>query len=106
MQNQPVLVLTTIDSRESALALAEILVERKLAACVNVLPGIVSVYRWKGAVERAEELQLVIKTTADRFSQVQAALKELHPYELPECLMVPVAGGSPEYLGWLAESLT
>ena len=105
MQNEFAIILTTVDSRESAQKIAHTLVERRLAACVNIVPGIESVYRWKGEIESAKELLLVIKTAADRFEQVRELLIELHSYELPECVMLKIEQGSAEYLEWLGEAL-
>lgn len=100
-----ILVLTTAGSPEQAQAIAGALVERRLAACVNVVSNVCSVYRWKGELAREEEALLVIKTEATLFSQVQAAIRELHTYELPEVVAVQVADGDPEYLAWLSGSL-
>ncbi len=83
---------------------ARTLVEERLAACVNVLPPMRSTYAWKGAVESADERQVVIKTTRDRVPQLEARLKALHPYEVPEFLVLTVTDGSRDYLSWLAES--
>lgn len=105
MQNEFAIVLSTVDSRESAQKIAHALVERRLAVCVNIVSGIESVYRWKGQIESAQELLLVIKTASDRFELVRDALRELHPYELPECVMVKIEQGSAEYLEWLSEGL-
>ena len=98
------IVLTTTATREDAGKIARSLVERRLAACVNVV-AIESVYRWKDAVESAEEWLLVIKTTAAAFDQVHAAIQELHTYELPECVLLPIESGSEEYLAWIGESV-
>jgi periplasmic divalent cation tolerance protein len=98
------IVLTTTGTREDAGRIARALVERRLAACVNVV-AIESVYRWKQAVESAEEWLLVIKTTASALDQVHAAIKELHTYELPECVVLPIENGSEEYLAWIGESV-
>ncbi len=108
MSSDLVLVLTTVPDRPADgdaahEMLARVLVEERLAACVNVLPPMQSVYRWKGAVERETERQLVIKTTADRVPALQARLAQLHPYELPEFLVVSIAGGSEAYLDWLRQ---
>ena len=108
--NQPdqpaiVLVLTTLEAGADAASFAHTLVGERLAACVNVLPGIRSVYRWKGTVETAGEQLLVIKTTADRIDALEARIRELHPYEVPEFLVVPVTGGSQPYVAWLCESV-
>ena len=80
------------------------LVDERLAACVNVLAPMISVYRWKGAVERDTERQMVIKTTRDQIAALEAKLKSLHPYELPEFLVVAAAAGSVDYLKWVGES--
>ena len=86
----------------SAERLAEALVGERLAACVNVLPGLRSVYRWRGTVERADEVLLLIKTTRERLDALAARVQALHPYELPELLAVEAAGGLPAYLDWVA----
>ena len=98
-------VLTTTGSKAEAQKIACALVERKLAACVNIVGPIESVYRWKGAVESAEEFLCVVKTTAAAVERVSAAIKELHSYELPECVVLTIEGGSEEYLGWVAENV-
>ena len=97
------LVLTTAGSKDEAQKIARALVEHHLAACVNIVPGIESVYRWQGAVENAQEWLLIIKTTA--FDPVRDAIKQLHSYELPECIAIPLARGSSEYLAWLGDSV-
>jgi periplasmic divalent cation tolerance protein len=100
------IVLTTAGSQEEARKIAHALVERRLAACVNIVPQIESVYRWQGKVESAAEWLLVIKTKASAFERVRDAVKELHSYDLPECVMLEVAAGSKEYLDWIAENTT
>ncbi|MBN8799666.1 MAG: divalent-cation tolerance protein CutA [Stenotrophomonas nitritireducens] len=95
------LVFCTFPDAATAQALARLLVERRLAACVNLLPPMQSVYRWQGQVEQAEELQLLIKTTADRLEALTAALLQHHPYELPEILAVSPSAGLPAYLDWI-----
>jgi periplasmic divalent cation tolerance protein len=100
-----VLVLTTIAASQDADALARTLVEERLAACVNVLPPMQSVYRWQGRVESEAERQLIIKTSQDRLIDLQSRLLSLHPYEVPEFLVIPVAGGTEAYLTWLRESV-
>ncbi len=99
-----VLVLTTVASPDLGEAMARALVEARLAACVNVLPPMTSVYRWKGAVERDTEYQLVIKTTRDRVPAIETRVRELHTYELPEFVVVPVVDGSAAYLQWVRET--
>jgi periplasmic divalent cation tolerance protein len=95
------LMLTTIGSKDGAERLAQQLVERRVAACVNIVGPIRSVYRWKQKIEHEEEYLLLIKTTAARVADLQAAFPELHPYELPECVELAVDGGSEQYLTWL-----
>ncbi len=100
------IVLTTIDRREGAEKLARTLVEQRLAACVNIVGPIRSVYRWKEEVQSDEEYLLIIKTTAEQAEQLNSALRELHPYELPECVHLSIEGGSQEYLQWLADQVS
>jgi periplasmic divalent cation tolerance protein len=97
-----VLVLTTVPSAELGEQIGRALVEAGLAACVNVLPPMVSVYRWKGAVQRDVECQLVIKTVRARVDDVHNYVSDHHSYDLPEFLVVPVGGGDPAYLAWVA----
>jgi periplasmic divalent cation tolerance protein len=99
------LVLTTAGSVEEARRIADALVDRKLAACVNIVSGVQSIYRWKGKTEEAGEWLLWIKTSASAFDRVSDTIKELHSYELPECLCLAIETGSPEYLQWLQESI-
>ena len=101
----PLVALTTVGTADDAERIARALVERRLAACVNVVAGVVSVYRWQGAVERDEEQLLVIKTSAERFESLRDALVALHPYELPELVALPVVAGHAPYLAWLDESV-
>ena len=96
------IVLTTIGQKPDADKLALQLVERRLAACVNIVGPIRSVYRWKQKISNEQEYLLVIKTTAEHAAQLRSAFKELHPYELPECVELAVQGGSEDYLAWLA----
>ena len=83
--------------------LARAVVEARLAACVNALPGVRSTYRWNAQVEQADEVMLLIKTTADRLDTLTTRIRELHPYELPEVLAVEAIAGLPEYLAWVAQ---
>ena len=94
-------VVTTIDTEEGATRLARMLVERRLAACVQVAGPVASVYRWQGRIEEAREWQCLIKTRADLFDTVAAAIRALHAYELPEIIAVPIVAGDPAYLDWL-----
>ena len=96
-----VLILTTAPDGDAGEAIARALVDERLAACVSVLAPMTSVYRWQGAVERDTERQLIIKTTTDRISAIQARLRELHSYELPECLVLKVSDGGAAYLDWV-----
>ncbi|HZI56274.1 MAG TPA: divalent-cation tolerance protein CutA [Verrucomicrobiae bacterium] len=98
------IVLTIAGSQEEARKIAHALVDRRLAACVNIVPQIESVYRWQGKVESASEWLLVVKTQASAFEGVRHTIKELHSYDLPECVMLEVAAGSEEYLNWIAEN--
>lgn len=98
------LVLTTAGSAAEAKQIAHALVERRLASCVNIVPRIESVYRWKDQVETAEEWLLLIKTRADAFERVRDAIEELHSYELPECIMLEIAEGGKAYLDWIAKN--
>jgi periplasmic divalent cation tolerance protein len=97
-------VLTTTSSHDEARKIAHALVERKLAACVNIVPLVESVYRWQDKVETAMEWLLLIKTQAASYERLHNAIQELHSYDLPECVMLEVDAGSHEYLKWIAES--
>jgi len=96
-----VLVLTTVSAADLGESIATALVDERLAACVSVGAPMTSVYRWKGAVERETERQLVIKTTRDRLSALQTRIAALHPYEIPELLVFDASGGSSRYLDWI-----
>ena len=100
------IVLTTAGSEEEARKIARHLVERHLAACVNIVPQVVSVYRWQEKVEEDREWLLIVKTTASVFGEVRQAIQELHSYELPECLCLTIEDGSPNYLEWIGESIS
>jgi periplasmic divalent cation tolerance protein len=102
---QCVVVLSTFPADEDAAALARALVEERLAACVNVLPPMPSTYRWEGSVEVVSEHQVIIKTTASHLEPLKARLNELHPYDVPELLVLAVADGSPAYLDWVRRSI-
>ena len=96
------LVLTNLPERAAAERLADTLSEKRLAACVNILAPCRSVYRWKGAVQHDEEHPMLIKTTAERYAELEKALRSGHPYELPEIIAVPIERGLPAYLEWVA----
>lgn len=99
------LVLTNLPDRGAAVALARTLIERRLAACVNVLSECTSLYRWQDKVEEAVEVPVLIKTSEAAYPDLERSIRELHPYELPEIVAVPLAQGLPDYLGWvLAET--
>ncbi|MGH2897784.1 MAG: divalent-cation tolerance protein CutA [Solirubrobacteraceae bacterium] len=102
---EPVVCLVTTPP-DRASAIAEALVQRELAACVNIVAGVRSVYRWKGAVEHDEESLLVLKTTRDAVAALEQALAELHPYETFELVALDIAGGAPGYLDWISESVS
>ena len=98
------IVLSTAGSEQEAHKIAHILVERRLAACVNILPQVQSIYRWKDEIESAQEWLLLIKTRADKFPAVRDAIAELHSYEVPECIVVEIEDGSLPYLQWLEKA--
>jgi periplasmic divalent cation tolerance protein len=98
-------VVTTIDSEEAAERIAAALVEQRLAACVQVLGPIASTYRWQGKVESAREWLCLAKTAASRYDELEAAIRELHPYEEPEIVATPIVAGSAGYLDWVAKSV-
>ena len=100
------LVLTNLPDADSAKQVARQLVEQRLAACVNILAPCTSVYRWNAAIETAAEVPLLIKTTRARYAELEAALAEAHPYELPEIIAVPLEAGLPGYLAWVAAETT
>jgi periplasmic divalent cation tolerance protein len=105
MMNDPQMVLCTVPDEATARQIATALVAEQLAACVNIVPGITSVYRWKGAVETGAELLLIIKTSAAVYARLQDRIRLLHPYELPEVIAVTVDRGLPDYLAWIKTSL-
>jgi periplasmic divalent cation tolerance protein len=100
-----ILVLTTAGSRDEASKIGRALVERFLAACVNIVPQVESIYRWDGKIEEAEEWLLIVKTTRAGFERVREAIVELHSYEVPECVSVAIDDGSVRYLGWIGQSV-
>ena len=99
------MVLTTTGSEAEARKIAQHLMEHRLAACVNIIPNVESIYRWQGKVESSREWLLVVKSTAEKFVALRDAIRELHSYELPECIAISIEAGSPQYLQWLGESV-
>ena len=100
------IVLSTAASQDEARRIAHALVERRLAACVNIVPGVESVYHWQGKVESAAEWLLVIKTTTTAFPRLQDAIKELHSYDVPECVIISIEDGDAAYLAWIGQSVS
>jgi periplasmic divalent cation tolerance protein len=98
---EPLLVFTNLPDTAQAEKLAQRLVDDRVAACVNILGPCRSIYRWQGAVERADEVPMLIKTTAARYAEVEALVRAHHPYEVPELIAIPITQGLPAYLGWL-----
>ena len=99
-----ILLLSTFPDIGAARTAVRTLVEERLVACGNIMPGVESIYRWQGAVETSMEVMVIFKTTADSAEAAQARLRELHPYEVPEILRLPVDGGWPPYLDWVMDS--
>lgn len=98
-------VLTTAGSEDEARKIAQHLVQNELAACVNIVPQVESIYRWQGKIESSREYLMLIKTTSANFARVRDAIQQLHSYDLPECISVAVEDGSSDYLEWIAESV-
>ena len=106
MATDTLLALCTCPDEPTAQRLAHGLVDQRLAACVNILPGIESVYRWDGTVKSDAEILLLIKTTAERWDALEALIREQHPYELPEIVGIPVTRGLAPYLDWITDETT
>src|SRR5436309_4076302 len=106
MSQEILLALSTFPDAETARKISNQLVTEKFAACANILPGIESIYRWKEKIETGNETLVFFKLSEDRQSAFQEKLRSLHPYEVPEIIIVPVTTGLPEYLSWVAESCT
>jgi periplasmic divalent cation tolerance protein len=100
--HQILAILTNAPDEATAHRIARELVGQRLAACVNILPGVQSIYSWEGSVEEAREIPLLIKTTAARYAALETALKAMHPYEIPELIAMPITAGLPSYLAWVA----
>jgi periplasmic divalent cation tolerance protein len=105
MATGAVIVFATFPDAETAERIVRIAVEERLAACANILPQIQSIYRWKGAVESATETLVLFKTTAAEYQQLEERIRELHPYEVPEVIAVPIESGQREYLTWISDSV-
>lgn len=104
MSEEVLVVFSTVPSSEEGIGIGRRLVEERLAACVNVLPGARSIYRWQGRLEQSDEALLLIKTRRDRYPALERRIQALHSYTVPEVVAVPVAAGSPAYLDWVRES--
>jgi periplasmic divalent cation tolerance protein len=102
---KPIVVFSTTDSYEAAQKIASALVEAHAAACVNIVPGLHSIYRWQGEICDSQEWLLIIKTASDRFEAVRSLIRRLHSYDLPEVIAVPIEGGDADYLKWLSSEL-
>jgi len=100
---EPILIITNFPNKKGAIMLAEKLIDKQLAACVNVLAACTSVYRWQEKIESADEIPVLIKTQRQNYNQVEQIIKMMHPYELPEVIIVPVSGGLPAYLQWITD---
>jgi periplasmic divalent cation tolerance protein len=105
MPEEAILVFSTFPDAETARGVARGLIEAKLAACVNVLPGVESIYRWKGAIESSNEVLLIIKSTQWKYQMLEAKILELHPYEVPEIVSVRMDAGHVPYLRWIEEAV-
>ena len=105
MLSEPIVVFITTPNREEAARLADLLVGARLAACVQILPEMESIYRWEGKIERQAEILMLVKSTRDKFNQLEREVRAIHSYETPEIVAVPVSEISEPYLKWLVESL-
>jgi periplasmic divalent cation tolerance protein len=105
MAENQLVTLCTVPDRETGERIAQALVEARLAACVNLVPGLSSIYRWEGKVEKQAECLLIIKTTGARFEALQKRVLALHPYDMPEIIAIPISTGSTDYLKWISDSL-
>jgi periplasmic divalent cation tolerance protein len=103
VENQ-IVTFCTVPDREAGERIAAALVEERLAACVNLIPGLTSIYRWQGKVEKADEYLLLIKTTSARFEKLREEIKALHPNEVPEIIAIPITAGDSAYLNWISEN--
>ena len=104
MESQPLVVYCTCPDQATAERIAEAVVVERLAACANIVPGLISIYRWQGQVRRDSELLLILKTREVVYSLLETRIRDLHPYEVPEVVALPVQVGAAEYLDWLADN--
>ncbi len=104
MMNDHIIVLTTLPDETMARNLAQELIKSQVAACINIMPRMRSIYTWKGKIEEGGEHLLMIKTRAERYSAIEQAIRAQHPYELPEIIATPISHGLPEYLNWIDEN--
>ena len=102
---EALIVLCACGAESEALAIGRTLVEERLAACVNILPGVHSIYRWKGIIENAPEYMLLMKTSQARFTALRDRISQLHSYEVPEIIAIPVVDGAEKYLAWIRENV-
>ena len=105
MAEEALVVLSTFPDADTARRIAKTLIEERLAACVNLLPAVESIYRWKGKIETSTEVLALLKTDIGHYRTMEGRLRELHPYEAPECLALSVSEGLPLYLRWITDSL-
>jgi periplasmic divalent cation tolerance protein len=105
MSTDALVVLSTLPDAVLAREIAGTLVDERLAACINIIPGLVSVYRWQGAIQQDDEVLMLMKTTQAGYARLEARLRGLHPYELPEIIAVPVGDGQADYLKWINDSI-
>jgi periplasmic divalent cation tolerance protein len=106
INEQYLVILNTCPDKESATQVANALIHRQLAACVNILPGLTSIYPWKGQIETSEECLLLIKSTQSAYEKVETTIRDAHPYELPEVIAVPIVTGLHTYLSWIGENIS
>ncbi|MBI1978174.1 MAG: divalent-cation tolerance protein CutA [Candidatus Omnitrophica bacterium] len=105
MQQRPYLVLSTVSSKKEAKKIADMLVRKKLAACVNIVPNVSSIFKWKGKVDQTRELLLVIKTDAQCFKRLEQTIRKNHSYQIPEIIGIPIGWGYRAYLNWINQSI-
>lgn len=102
---EPILIVTNFPDKKQAMAFANKIIDDRLAACINILNASISVYSWQGKTESAEEIPVLIKTQQQNYTKIEQAIKSMHPYELPEIIIVPIIGGLPAYLQWISQTI-